>query len=167
MPNTNPNTHPTPGAFLNYARQYHQAAEELFDSKSHLTDVKYFLYFHATELFLKAYLRAHGGEPWGHEIGELYKDCRDLGLKITSDDRFGLQNIVSLLESGNEEMGFRYFSLKSGPIPDLNWTREVVGQLRQAVTAFVEPNAVTTPGPPVKAIFTIGKPVSKSASSVS
>jgi len=86
-----------------------------------------------------------------------------LGLKIASDDKHGLENIVSLLESGNEEMGFRYFSLKSGPIPDLSWTREVVGQLLSAVTAFVEPNGATTPGKAVKIVAMIGKPVPKDA----
>lgn len=155
------NTNRSPGALLNFAREYHQAAEELFNSKSRIEHVKYFLYLHTTELLLKAYLQAHGTKYRGHNLSDLYKKCRDLGLKIEADDRVGIQNIVSLLESGNKAMGFRYFNLKTGPMPDLKWTRGVVGQLREAVTAFVEPNGPSAPGPAVKFEIIIGKPVPK------
>jgi HEPN domain-containing protein len=159
MPKTNQNTDVSAMAILNYARQYHEAAEELFHSKPRLTPVLNELYFHVTELLLKAYLRAHGGKPWGHEIGELYKECRGLGLKISSDDRFGLGNIITLLESGNEDMAFRYFSLKSGTEPELTWTREVVGQLMEVVAAFVESKKDTAAsGVAAKATMVLGKP---------
>jgi HEPN domain-containing protein len=36
--------------------------------------------FHATELLLKSYLRAHGKEPWTHKLGKLLKEGSDLGL---------------------------------------------------------------------------------------
>jgi hypothetical protein len=161
MPNTNQKTHATPGAFLNYARQYYLAAEEAANSKFLLIDARYFLYFHATELLLKAYQRAHGREPWGHEIGALYAECRDLGLKIASDDRIGLQSIVNLLETGNKDMGFRYFSLESSVLPEMNWTREVVGQLLSVVTAFVHPNGAPSLGTAVKFSLIIYPPSQK------
>ena len=113
---------------------------------------------------LKAYLRAHNinnVRRWGHEIGELYIECRKLGLTISSDDQFGLGNIVSLLERGNEDMAFRYFTLKSGSEPDLRWTREVVGQLMQAVAAFVQPKGPAAPGRCAKLTIIFGKPVSQ------
>jgi len=110
------------------------------------------------ELALKAYLRAHNIKRRGHELSALYKECRGLGLKISADDRIGLGNIVGLLEEGNEDMAFRYFSLKGGGSPELSWTREVVGQLMQAVTAFVEPDGPAPPGPPIKIRFVVGKP---------
>jgi len=153
-------------AFLNYAREYHEAVEELFRSKPRLTRVLNALYFHVTELPLKAYLRAHNRDPWGHEIGELCKECRGLGLTISSDDRFGLENIVNLLESGNEDMAFRYFSLKSGSEPDLNWTHEVVEQLMQVVASFVESKKDTAAsGAAVKMIMKLGKPSPKEPTS--
>jgi hypothetical protein len=65
------------------------------------------------------------------------------------------------LESGNEDMGFRYFTLKSGSIPEMGWTREVVGQLMKAVTAVVDPTGDSKPGPAVKAVLMIGKPEPK------
>ncbi len=132
MANSNKRTFAEPKAYLNFARQYYQAAEELAGSKSRVTDARYFLYFHATELLLKSYLRAHRRQPWNHELSKLLQECSDLGLRIDSEDKYGLQNIVSLLESGNEDMGFRYFTLKSELIPEMGWTREVVGQLMYA-----------------------------------
>jgi HEPN domain-containing protein len=127
-------------ALLNYGRKYHQAAEIVFDKAGNdpgLTPVLNFLYFHTVELLLKSYLRAHGRERRGHKISELYDEARQLGLSI-QDDPWGLQNIVSLLESGNVEMGFRYFTLKSGSEPELSWTRRIVGELLQTVTPVVE-----------------------------
>lgn len=145
-------------AFLNYARQYNAAAVALFDSNPQLSDPINSLYFHTVELALKAYLRMHGRNPWGHDIENLFNECCTLGLKISSDNQSGLWSIVSLLAGGNEDMAFRYFSLKGGGAPDLKWTREAVGQLVQAVAAFVEPNGPTPPGPPVKIRFVVGKP---------
>jgi HEPN domain-containing protein len=127
-------------ALLNYARKYHQAAEIVFDKVGNdpgLTPVLNFLYFHTVELLLKSYLRAHGREPWGHKINELNDEASQLGLKIPGD-LWGLKNITSLLESGNEDMEFRYFSLESGSEPDLTWTRRVVGELLHVVMPFVE-----------------------------
>jgi HEPN domain-containing protein len=94
-------------AYLNYAMQYHQAAEDLFVSNSQLNDVLYFLYFHTIELLLKALFRVHDREPWGHKITMLYTECVSLGLTIDpNDDRDGLQNIVRLLESGTKTWAF-------------------------------------------------------------
>ena len=49
------------------------------------------------------------------------------------------------------------------PIPDLSWTREVVGQLLSGITAFVGPNGLAAPGRAVKIIATIGKPIPNDA----
>jgi hypothetical protein len=148
-------------ASLNDARQYHEAVEELFQNKRHLTRVLNALYFHVTELLFKAYLRAHNRESWGHEIVELYAECLRLGLKIP-DDQLGLHNIVNLLKQGNEDMAFRYFTLKSGSEPDLDWTREVVGKLMQVVTAFVESQSTTaSSAKAMKMTMIWGKPVDK------
>jgi chemotaxis family two-component system response regulator Rcp1 len=142
--NSNQRTLADPKAYLNFARQYFLAADELAGSKSLVEYARYHLYFHATELLLKAYLRAQGKDPWGHELSELLKECSDSGLVIDSEDKYGLRKIVSLLESGDEDMRFRYFTLKSGSLPDMVWTHEVVGQLVKAVTTAVEPEGDST-----------------------
>jgi hypothetical protein len=145
--------------FLNYARQYFQASEILAENGPNLTQVRYSLYFHTTELLLKAYLRAKGETNcWGHEISDLYERCRQLGLEIKSESQYDLRNIVCLLESGNEDMGFRYFTRKSGPIPDLGWTRDVVRELLTVVSAFVESTDKTPPRVDTKAVLMFCKP---------
>src|ERR1700686_2566147 len=149
MPNAKTKTEVSAGAMLNDARQCHEAAEGLSDSKPHLTRRINALYFETVELAFKAYLRANNVNNvrrWNHEISELYNECRKRGLRIGPDDQFGLGNIVSLLERGNEDKAFHYFSLRSRSEPDLRWTREVVGQLMQAVTAFVQPKGPAAPG---------------------
>lgn len=100
----------------------------------------YFLYFHAVESLLKAYLKAHGKEFWDHEISKLCSEAQQLGLKIERDKsgRHDLHNVAALLESGNTEAAFRYFTLESRSQPDLTWTRDVVRELLNAVTPVVE-----------------------------
>jgi HEPN domain-containing protein len=90
MANSNKKTFAAPKAYLNFARQYFLAAEELSESKSRVENARYYLYFHAAELLLKAYLRAQGKEPWSHELSKLLKECSDLGLIIDSEDKYGL-----------------------------------------------------------------------------
>jgi hypothetical protein len=131
-------------SYLGFAKQYHQAANQLLDlhaTDGLLRDPIYFLYFHTVEMALKAFLRAHNvpiigtqrAREKGHSLTKLYEECRRLGLKIGPDDRFGIANIVNLLDSGNKYQGFRYFTLESGGLPDLSWTRKVVAQLMDAV----------------------------------
>jgi hypothetical protein len=159
MSNTKTNTDVSARAFLNYAREYHQASEQVFQAKSLLSRPLNALYFHTVELALKAYLRAHGRDPWGHKIQSLYDECRALGLKVSADDRFGL---VNLLESGNVDMGFRYFSFKSVCEPNISWTREFVGQLVEAVGTYVDlVEGPSAQGLPVKLTIIFGKPVRK------
>jgi len=105
------------------------------------------------ELGLKAFLRACGLEIEGtsrksHQLTKLYDECRRLGLVVDQDDRFGLGNIVDLLESGNEGHGFRYFQSGSVITADLAWVREVVQRLIVAIVREVEdrdPNAHDPP----------------------
>lgn len=127
-------------ALLNFATQYYDAAEIVFASNPGLTSVLYFLYFHAVESLLKAYLKAHGEEHWGHEVKNLCAKAQQLGLKIDRDKSGGLHlhNVVALLDSGNAGAAFRYFTWKSRSKPELAWTRDVVTELVRAVTPFVE-----------------------------
>ena len=165
----------TPMAFLNMARKYQKAASRLLDSvateqiEGHqvpLADPIYFLYFQTVELALKAFLLFHGeavpkGQA-GHDIIALHARCDSLGLSHV--DQIGLRNVVNLLASGHENQGFRYFTLKSGAIPDLFWTREVVDLLIQAIREEVVVDQ-TPPGAgaAVKVQMILGKPQDRSA----
>jgi hypothetical protein len=164
-------------AFLNGARSYHDAANQLFDvsqsrpkigGRASLTAPINFLYFHTVELTLKAFLRSCGvpilgtERTKGHRLRELYDECRKLGLLIDPPDVNGIVSIVGCLDRGNEDQGFRYFNLNSTVEADLSWTHAVVEKLVRAVEPQVEARCKHE-GPPrlSKMILVWGKPQSK------
>src|SRR4029077_3473405 len=72
----------TPIGYFNFAETYRTAARTLRRSKNKATHKESpirFLYFHAIELYLKAFLRAHDIHPYdlrtkyGHSVGQLSK----------------------------------------------------------------------------------------------
>jgi hypothetical protein len=82
-------------AFLNMAREYQDAANELFkrkrespqDSSDHrpLSSPLSLMYFHTLELGSKAFLRANGLPIEGtsrrsHKLTQLYKECRTISI---------------------------------------------------------------------------------------
>src|SRR5262245_44827454 len=88
-------------AFLNRAREYYDAAQELFAVSERrskigehraLTNPVNFLFFHSAELAFKAFLRSHNlqilGERENHNLTEHYEECRKLGLVIGPGDQF-------------------------------------------------------------------------------
>ena len=157
-------------SFFFRACEFFSAAEELFASERRPNATNrwvypiYFCYSHAVELALKAFLRSHNPEvEFGHTLMDRYKDCVTLGLVIGPDDRTQIGNIVSLLDSGNKESGFRYF-MGLEPLPDLTWTREVVGRLIGAVEPHVmlaEESHPSGLGQPAGIQMIIGKPTAR------
>src|SRR5882724_1856844 len=74
------------GVFLVMAQQYHQAATKLASLGSDADSPLYFLYTHAIELALKAYLRSQGpSAPRTHSLSVLLKKSRQLGLSASLD----------------------------------------------------------------------------------
>ena len=156
-----------PRAFVNTANEYYTAANTLFglseqpakkvNRQSEFSNPIYFLYFHAMELALKAYLVAQKVQiagthrRRGRPVKDLYEECRRLGLIVGPDDRVEIGNIVDLL--GNEFQTFRYFSIQSRELPALACTRKAVGDLLDVVAACVEQRfpGSNIPGPAVKA----------------
>jgi hypothetical protein len=75
------------------------AAEILIDARGvRMPDLtgQYILVFHAAELSLKAFLAKKGmtaqdlkRRPFGHDLGELYKEAKKHGLALTSSDAEG------------------------------------------------------------------------------
>src|SRR6202165_1668257 len=87
-----------PMAFLNGARRYYEAANALvglLKDAPNISDPIYFLYLHAIELTLKAYLRSHdvpilGTKRKSHELLALYEECKTTGMVIGPDDNFDI-----------------------------------------------------------------------------
>jgi hypothetical protein len=104
-----------PMAYLNWAREYGDAADELLKASEQrpkiygnreLGNPISFLYLHAIELAFKAFLRFQNQKIYtsgraSHDIAVLYARCQKLGLTLGPDDRFTIGNIVNLLSSGN------------------------------------------------------------------
>jgi hypothetical protein len=147
-------------AFLNTAQEYHFAATKLLPLHQQLESPLYFLFTHALELALKAYLRSHGlptplGQP-GHALKALFEQCQRKGLHVHSD----LRGIIDLLGSENELHGFRYFVFKATARPDINYVREVVDELMGVVAEEVKKRHTKgLSGAVMK--FTVGKPEKK------
>jgi HEPN domain-containing protein len=85
----------TATGFFNQAHSYWQAARALDQAKftaTHRDDPVYALYFHAVELYLKAFLRAHDLHPrelqnkYGHDTKKLARKARKLGLSSPPED---------------------------------------------------------------------------------
>ncbi|MGQ0443845.1 MAG: hypothetical protein ACT4O2_01645 [Beijerinckiaceae bacterium] len=156
-------------AFLNMARDYADAANELFmiaDARPKiqgrhlpLSSPLYFLYSLAAELALKAFLGAKNiPTPERHEFAKLYAKSRSAGLVI--DKRFEIENLMSFLESGNKKQGFRYFNLESCTQPELSWVREGIPELIRAVEPHVQGHIHIGP-PGAKMTLSFSKPTLK------
>ena len=120
-------------AFLSTAQQYHLAAATLLPLYQRAESPLYFLFAHAIELALKAYLRSRGlsaprGQR-GHALQGLFEQCQRKGLQVGCD----LRNVIHLLESENKQHGFRYFVFEPKGRPDINYLREVVDELMGVV----------------------------------
>jgi HEPN domain-containing protein len=95
----------------------------------------YFLYFHAIELALKAYLFSFNiNVRRTHDLIELYRQSRNRRLPIAAGERARIGNVIRLLDSHNKGRGFRYFGPESwGNLPELSWTRHETNRLIKAV----------------------------------
>jgi hypothetical protein len=113
-----------PAAFINGALTYQAAGDTLCSAlydhtkNHHGLDPLYTLYFHAVELALKGLLRADGrttGDLFGmkHDLPKLYAECKNrlAGLEDTTRESIG--GVISLLDQGNRNQGFRYYSPKA------------------------------------------------------
>ena len=89
----------TPHGFFHYAYAYWRAAQDLQQAYSrqqktlsHKHAPLYFLYYNAVELYLKAFLLAHGFHPYelrtkyGHDVGKLSRTAAQLGLSFSPAD---------------------------------------------------------------------------------
>lgn len=163
MPTKRPQQAVYPMAFLNMARDYADAANELFmiadarpkiqDRHLPLSSPRYLLYSHAAELALKAFLGAKNIPTFErHEFAKLYEKSQRAGLVM--NHRFEIGNLMSLLDSGNKKQGFRYFNLESCTVANLSWVREGIPELIRAVEPHVQAHIDIGPrGAKMTAIF--------------
>jgi HEPN domain-containing protein len=101
---------------FNYAHSYAQSAVTLQDNKTdatHWNAPVYFLYFHAIELYLKAWLVAHGHdlevlrEKHGHRVKPLAKLARTHGLVLTEQS----EAVIELMHRTDNVITSRYLRI--------------------------------------------------------
>jgi hypothetical protein len=159
-------------AFVNGAFHFRDAADHLYDlvnsRRADGLDPVYLLYFHALELAVKGCLRSQGvptatlrSKAMGHKLKTLYDKCYTLTARLDGEARKSVEGIVSLLDQGNVNQGFRYFALVGWGMPELSWTREVAHIVVDAARAIVpeceDPNSRRA----VKIDFRVSKPEPK------
>ncbi len=116
---------PTAIGTFNFAVSYWQAGSALrtlewANGVSHPRGPIEFLYWHAIELFLKAFFLACGmGEKelrgYGHNLKKLVKDAKKHGLALESDD----SEVLSLMRTAGDMIDLRYIKVGWKMAPEL------------------------------------------------
>lgn len=154
----------SPEAFINIARSYCESANILYEKRKSEDLLKlmpiYMLYFHSVEIILKAFLIMKGFDikklkKIGHKLNRLYKRCNEEGLKLSQEFSVSLNNITSLLDSGNSDMAFRYWNSKSLTMAKLDWVKETVNKLIDLIAKDISKDVNT--GEAIKLDIIIGK----------
>jgi|SRR5579864_2147645 len=165
MPKTKQTREIEPISFLSLARQFYAASERVFEPQDHLLSKPlYFLYFQTLELAFKAFLRSHNvptrdlKDKKGHQLVELYEDCRNHGFTIGPSDQVDIGNVVNMLEKANEYQGLRYFNPDLAMLPTLSWTRDVVQKAIRATELRLETTSQATPLSASKFVMVFDKP---------
>jgi hypothetical protein len=103
----------TAAGLFNYAHTYWQSAVALQEAQvkaTHPDSPIWFLYYHAIELYLKAYLRGLGDTAkelrtkYGHRVVSLSAEAKRRGLFLEDGD----ENVFSLLTDTNDILAYRY-----------------------------------------------------------
>jgi len=103
---------------FNFARSYRAAADKLRRTKlraTHRDSPVTFLYYHAIELYLKAFLRDHGTgvkrlRSIGHKYGVLRKRAAKKGLHFDDGD----EEVIAMLAATSEQLWSRSRYLETG-----------------------------------------------------
>lgn len=137
--------------FFELARAYQYSANKLLDQLPPkpriglpLSDPIYFLFYHSTELALKACLLSDAAPvKQRHGIRELFQNCQTRQLLDIVDGHHELYNLIVFLgglRDDNKEdhgIGYRYAS-RNGLAPDLEWVRDGVRELIAKITPLLE-----------------------------
>lgn len=99
----------------------------------------YFLYTHAIELAMKAFLAANGMDEKrlmkiGHQLDHLLKSCIDDGLSAVS----GLEEVVLTLTEMNQDQDLRYPTPFNLHVPAPWYCAETFEALEEAIAPRVE-----------------------------
>lgn len=107
----------TPVGLFHYAESYWLSARALEAKRvkcTHPDEPVNFLFYHAVELLLKAYLRQQGmaprvmaSKPFSHNVGALARRAEELGLWLMDEDK----EVMALMESSDAVIRSRYIQI--------------------------------------------------------
>jgi|SRR5579872_858816 len=137
--------------FFNTAETYWKSAEALYRAKvkaSHSLSPILFLYYHAIELYLKAFLRGHGlsaaklrSKKFGHQICCLSDKAAQLGLSYADEDK----EVFSLMSTTDAIIRSRYTQTGFHTWPSPEALDRTCRSLREGIH-----KALTRKGAPVR-----------------
>jgi hypothetical protein len=103
----------------------------------------YYLYRHALELAMKAFLRSGGvtvrelaGHRLGHNLGRLYNEALAYQLPLDEEFRKLTRRVIRLLDRADREQQSRYVILGVQQMPDLAAVRHVGRGLFAAIRPY-------------------------------
>jgi HEPN domain-containing protein len=136
---TNPEDRNPPLILFNAAESYWQAAAALYEAKLRSTPATSpisFLYYHAIELYLKAFLRVHGhsakelaGRNFGHRTCCLRERAEQLGLSFSDEEI----QVLSLMSTTDAVIRSRYLKTGYYHWPSVEALERTCKSLRQTV----------------------------------
>ncbi len=139
------------GSFLQTAILTHEAIEAK-TLRLRFEMPAYYLYSHAIELTLKAFLRARGltalelgRRPWSHDLRNLWAGCFERGFTLDLHARSNTCAVVEALAPYAATYEFRYVQIGAKTLPTLGVVREAAETLH----ATIKPIAVATVAGPI------------------
>jgi hypothetical protein len=141
---------PTAIGTFNFADSYRQAGSALrtlewADSVSHARSPVEFLYWHAIELFLKAFLLACGmsetelrGRKYGHNLSNLVNEATNRGLALEADD----SEVLSLMPTADDMIDLRYIKVGLRKAPKLEALETISNNLYRLVGLALRDKAI-------------------------
>lgn len=110
---------------FNYAHSFWGAARALYEkewetSETHPSSPMEFLYWHAIELFLKAFLQADGVNEddlrlrYGHKVFVLANECVRRGLPLSKH----AMEVISFMREQGDMIDLRYLRIGAKSVPD-------------------------------------------------
>ena len=115
----------------------------------------YYLYAHALELTLKAFLRAKdysarrlGSREFGHQLGVLWKECIKAGLSIQPNNGALVEQMIEILDPLATSYELRYIKVGPKQMPRLDELELAIGWIRAAVVPAVR--SASQPEAPTK-----------------
>jgi HEPN domain-containing protein len=132
---------------FNYARSYRASADHLLSAKlkvPHPHAPLTFLYYHAVELYLKAYLRVQGYtvaqlKSVGHNVSKLSTEVQSRGLILDDEDR----EVLSSIAEGDNVIRSRYIQIGAFTRPEEEALSRTCAALEDSVAKEFEKAKIT------------------------